>query len=66
MKKLIVSSLFLLTILAARANLLFSDGLNYPDGQIESQGLWYCYTPAAPYQDAFVTNQSVDFEPGEP
>ena len=63
MKKLIATSFFLLAILATRANLLFSDGLNYPDGQIESKGLWYCYTPAAPYQDAFVTNHLLILNP---
>jgi hypothetical protein len=33
---------------------LFSDNLNYPDGCIETDGLWYCYSPASPDQDAFV------------
>jgi len=46
----------LLTVVTVRADLLFSDGLNYSDGLIETDGLWYCYSPASPDQDAFVTN----------
>ena len=42
--------------LSMRADLLFSDNLNYPDGCIETDGLWYCYSPTVPHGDAFVTN----------
>jgi hypothetical protein len=60
MKKTIVNILLAVSAmtapLVARADLLFSDNLNYPNGLIETDGLWYCYSPAAPYQDAFVTN----------
>jgi len=42
--------------LSARATVLFHDTLNYPNGLIETDGLWYAYTPAAPHQDAFVAN----------
>ena len=48
--------LFVLTTLAARADLLFSDALNYPNGLIETDGLWFCYSPAAPNGDAYVNN----------
>lgn len=41
----------------ARADLLFSDNFNYPDGLIETDGVWYVYSPAVPHLDAFVTNQ---------
>ncbi len=42
--------------LSARATVLFHDTLSYPNGCIESDGLWYAYTPATPHLDAFVTN----------
>jgi hypothetical protein len=55
------STFFFLLVLAAlsvRATVLFQDSLNYPytDGSIEGQGQWYCYYPASPHQNAFVTN----------
>lgn len=56
MKKICLALFILLTVVTVRADLLFSDGLNYADGLIENDGLWYCYSPASPYQDAFVTN----------
>ncbi len=42
----------------AQAGVLLQDSLNYPytNGCIEGQGQWYCYTPATPNLDAFVTN----------
>lgn len=46
----------LLTTLGLRAEILFSDALNYPNGCIETDGLWYAYSPATPHHDAFVTN----------
>jgi len=40
---------------AVHAQVLFSDAFNYPNGLVETDGLWYCVnTPAD--QDAFVTN----------
>jgi len=42
--------------LSARATVLFQDALNYPNGCIETDGLWYAFTPATPHLDAFVTN----------
>jgi hypothetical protein len=42
--------------LSVRAAVLFQDALNYPNGCIENDGLWYAYTPATPHLDAFVTN----------
>jgi hypothetical protein len=42
--------------ISARATVLFHDTLNYPNGCIETDGLWYAYTPATPHLDAFVTN----------
>jgi hypothetical protein len=60
MKNKIAKILFAISViaapLAARADLLFSDGLNYPNGLIETDGLWYCYSPASPDQDALVNN----------
>lgn len=57
MKKSTILALFsLLAILPLRATVLFQDSLNYPNGCIETDGLWYAYSPAAPYQDALVTN----------
>ncbi len=56
MKKICLAMLVLLTVVTARAQLFFSDNLNYPDGLIETDGLWFCYSPATPHLDAFVTN----------
>jgi hypothetical protein len=61
MKKLVLLallSLSILTILSLRADVLFQDSSNYPyaNGLIEGQGQWYCYFPATPAKDAFVTN----------
>ena len=55
MKKIGLVLSFLLTAAAARAELLFSDALNYPNGSIETNGLWYCFNPPA-NSDAIVTN----------
>ena len=57
MKKIAVFVFFaLLTTLCGRAELLFSDPLNYPNGLIETDGTWYAYSPIVPHLDAFVTN----------
>ncbi|HTV62984.1 MAG TPA: hypothetical protein VMH30_10505 [Verrucomicrobiae bacterium] len=56
MKKICVAVFILTALFAARAQVLFSDGFDYPNGCIETDGLWYCYSPAVPYQDALVTN----------
>jgi hypothetical protein len=57
MKKLLFCVLpILLAAVSVKATVLFSDSLNYPNGLIETDGLWYCYSPATPAQDAFVTN----------
>ncbi|MGA2174111.1 MAG: immunoglobulin domain-containing protein [Verrucomicrobiota bacterium] len=48
-----------LTSLSVRADVIFQDLLNYPDGLFEGDGLWQVYSPAppiAPYGDAFITN----------
>jgi hypothetical protein len=59
MKK--ISAFLLFSVLAAlslRATVLFQDSTNYPyaNGCIEGQGQWYCYYPAIPGLDTFVTN----------
>ncbi|HMD55236.1 MAG TPA: hypothetical protein VKJ65_11865, partial [Phycisphaerae bacterium] len=57
MKKLILFAFFsLLAGMSLRASLLFSDSLTYPDGCIETDGLWYCYSPTTPKLDAFVVS----------
>jgi len=43
--------------LSARASVLFQDALNYPNGCIETDGLWYAYSPAAPKLDASINNK---------
>ena len=55
------AAFILFTILTAqcmRADVLFEDSSNYPyaNGCIEGQGQWYCYLPASPNLNAFVTN----------
>ena len=45
-----------LTTWALRADVLFQDSLNYPNGLIETDGVWYCYAPATPVKDAFVVS----------
>ena len=54
-------AVFFIAMAAAvgHAQVLFSDPLNYPDGLVETDGLWYCYSPASPtppYGDAFVVS----------
>ncbi len=61
MKKIttLITTFVILSFFAAmsvRATVLFHDALNYPDGCIENDGLWYAYTPAVPKLDAMVTN----------
>lgn len=58
MKKTIIPTiaLSLLATLSLQAQLFFSDGFNYPNGCVETDGLWFAYYPASPHQDAFVTN----------
>lgn len=66
-KKLAV--LFLLACLAslpARATLLFHDALNYPDGLIETDGLWSVYfpkPPTPPNGDCYVSNHLLQLTP---
>ncbi|MGA9778175.1 MAG: immunoglobulin domain-containing protein [Verrucomicrobiia bacterium] len=43
-------------VLNLHAQLLFSDGFNYSDGLVETDGFWFCYSPATPHQDAFVND----------
>lgn len=57
MKTIVITSLLFLTALAVRADLLFSDDFDYPDGMIETDGVWFAYYPTTPHQDAYVTNQ---------
>ena len=57
MKTLFAILFIIIAAVAGHAQVLFSDTLNYPDGLIETDGLWYCYSPAAPtppYGDAYV------------
>jgi len=57
MKKL--AALILCSFLAAissQAVVLFQDDLNYASGCIETDGLWYAYSPTVPHQDALVAN----------
>ncbi len=56
MKTLFTALVVVLTAVGARADVLFSDNLNYADGLIEGDGFWYAYAPTAPHLDAFVTN----------
>jgi hypothetical protein len=56
MKAALAALVLIGTMVAARGSLLFSDNFNYPNGCIETDGVWFCYTPATPHQDAFVTN----------
>lgn len=56
MKTLFVAILICLASVAVQAQILFQDAFNYPNGCVETDGLWYAYSPASPHQDAFVTN----------
>jgi hypothetical protein len=56
MKTLFTALVVVLTAVGARANVLFSDNLNYPNGSIEGAGLWFAYAPATPHLDAYVNN----------
>jgi hypothetical protein len=59
MKKLLIALFALACVIAARADLLFSDDFNYPDGCIETDGVWSVYAPTTPHQDAFVVNDQL-------
>lgn len=56
-KTTFVAAVLLGMTLAAHAGLLFSDNFNYPDGCVETDGVWFAYTPATPHLDALVANQ---------
>jgi hypothetical protein len=59
MKTITTVCLLLFTLLAARAQLFFSDNFNYPNGLVETDGVWYCYSPTTPKLDAFVVNHQL-------
>jgi hypothetical protein len=56
-KTSLAAAAFLGMTLTVHANLLFSDNFNYSNGCVETDGVWFAYTPATPHQDALVTNQ---------
>lgn len=62
----VILSLFLVLVagLTARGTVLFSDNLNYPNGCIETDGLWCAYSPVPPNANAFVTNDLLVLIPG--
>jgi hypothetical protein len=68
MKKLAALLLFtFLASLPARATVLFHDALNYPNGLIETDGLWQVYSPAppnSPYGDCYVSNNLIQLVRG--
>ncbi len=74
MKKICVVWCVLLSMLAARAEILLMDSSNYPyaNGLIAGQGQWYIYYPKTPKNDCFVTNNVIilntshDDSPGTP
>jgi hypothetical protein len=63
MKKLAAILLFaFLAVLPVRATVLFYDALNYPDGLIETDGLWQVFLPKPPnppYGDCYVSNNLI-------
>jgi hypothetical protein len=67
-KKLAALLLFAFLITpSVRATVLFHDALNYPNGLIETDGLWQVYAPfppAAPYGDCFVSNNLIQLVKG--
>jgi hypothetical protein len=57
MKALLTAILLFVAAFAGRGQTLFSDSLNYPNGPILGDGLWYAYnTNTTLARDAFVTN----------
>jgi hypothetical protein len=61
MKILIAFMFVLATALAGHAQLLFSDDFNYPNGCVETDGVWFCYSPETPGSNTFVNNNLVIF-----
>lgn len=55
-KKILPLFFVLILPFVARANVLFSDNLDYPNGCIETDGLWFAYSPTPPNANTFVTN----------
>jgi len=57
MKKICITLLVLLSMMAARATVLYSDsGYPFVNGLIAGQDQWYVFYPSMPTNDAFVTN----------
>jgi len=48
--------LALLTTLSLRADVIFQDAFNYPNGLVETDGLWQVYSPTVPAKDCYVEN----------
>ncbi len=61
-KALFTILLFCLASVSTRADLIFYEPFNYPDGSIEtnSAGLWVCYSPASPVKDAIVRDHRLE------
>jgi len=61
MKKIFVTLLVLLSMMAAKATILLMDSSNYPyaNGLIATQGQWYVYYPSTPSNDCFVSNDVI-------
>jgi DNA/RNA endonuclease YhcR with UshA esterase domain len=55
-KTTVLLFLALLTTLSLRADVIFQDALDYPNGLIETDGLWQVYSPSVPKQDCYVEN----------
>ncbi|HZM06536.1 MAG TPA: hypothetical protein VFC44_26335 [Candidatus Saccharimonadales bacterium] len=69
MKKLAaLLTIALLGTLSARATVLFQDFLNYPNGIIETDGVWQVYSPAPPTLpsgDAAISNKMIILKTGD-
>jgi hypothetical protein len=63
MKKIFVTLLVLLSMMAAKATVLLMDSSNYPyaNGLIATQGQWYVYYPSTPSNDCYVSNDVIIF-----
>jgi hypothetical protein len=64
LKTLLAVMFVFAAVLAGHAQLLFSDDFNYPNGCVETDGVWFCYSPATPGSNTFVNNKLLVFTQG--
>src|SRR5437899_12526735 len=67
-KHLLTFAISCLAAASLRADVLWYESFNYPNGSIEtnSGGLWICHSPANPLKDSIVGNQKLQVAASSP